>query len=212
MAAMNCQPNAARLAAKRKRAVTIQPDHKDVVTELGLLAKKRSTRFLWDATDYTKSRGSTGDQEHLERVCMVLLVLVKHARNGYPCHKGLRAILIALDIQYNMFDLADVSKRFSTANHAADTWRCMLRHCIELKRSGRTITHEGLSSVIDALVDDHDDTGPQIQAQQPDVELNQDGFHAIDDPPPEADVVRPSVSLSLKILRPSLCLRLRPKI
>ena len=104
-------------------------------------------------------------------------------------HKGLRAILIALDIQYNIFDLADVSKRFSIANHAADTWRCMLRHCIELKRSGRTIAHEGLSSVIDALVDDHDDAGPQIQAQQPDVELNQDGFPVIDDPPPEADVV-----------------------
>ena len=98
----------------------MQPDHREVVKELGPVAKKRNNAFQWDATDYTNSRGNAGDQEHLERVCQVLLILVKHARNGYLRHKGLCATLMSLDLEHNVFDLADASKRFSVANRVAD--------------------------------------------------------------------------------------------
>ena len=98
----------------------MHPGHREVVKELGPVAKKRNNAFQWDATDYTNSRGNAGDQEHLERVCQVLLILVKHARNGYLRHKGLCATLMSLDLEHNVFDLADASKRFSVANRVAD--------------------------------------------------------------------------------------------
>ena len=106
---------------KKQRSKTMHPDHETTLETLVPIAKKRKQKFEWDASDYSKTRGSTADIGHLALVAHVLWVLVQQARNGFPCQKKLRDILIELDLRENIFELADASTRFRRAFQIANS-------------------------------------------------------------------------------------------
>ena len=169
---------------RKKRARPMKLNLSAVITLLKPLAKKRTEKFRWDASDYSKKRGCSGDVEHLALVADILLILARAAPNGYPCHIDMRAILIKLDVDHNIFGLDDDSRRFTEANTAADVWRVMLKHCLALKKTGRPVADPILEHVIDTLREDEDLNNDGDEEDDNgvggEVELNDEGWAVLD--------------------------------
>ena len=150
----------------RMRSTQTKFDESQLYGEWSVMVlHSRSTEALWNGSDYSKTRSGGPDRDQLQKAAPKLLPLAKLGRNGYLCHISLRRVLEKLHDDFKVLDdckpgtsqekvieLASVPTS-QKANHAADAWRCMLKHVAQLKLNRKVPLHAGLKEVYDNLTD-----------------------------------------------------------
>ncbi len=118
---------------------------------LQTIAKLRNPGFLWDGTNYDAlGRNLNPSLGGLSLHSAVLGPLLDVAPTGFPAHSTLRATLVTLHSDYNIFGDVPARLVYKTAQEAADHWRIMCRHCYELKKKPN---HANMPEDVRVLVD-----------------------------------------------------------
>ena len=141
----------------RSCSVGINEDglYKDLVD---LASSKKKAKYRWDGKHYSKPTRSLGpDKAELDNSSPVLLALTNHAQNGFPRINGIRNVWQALDNEFEMMETKNCPttgqpiSQFNACQRAADIWKTMLRHCVDLKCADTRVPFAGLQEVLDAL-------------------------------------------------------------
>ena len=125
------------------RAKTSYPKLYDLYcdAEAIILSHKEGLKFSWDGACYSKSsRNCRPDPFSLVDHAVFLEVLAKHAPTGYPSWATLKVLFVQLHKYYQIFEeasksLGDAFNEEEVAGEAADQWRLMLKHCLEIAGS-----------------------------------------------------------------------------
>ena len=84
-----------------------------------------------------------------------LLSLIQQAPNGYPCKHAIKNVLMMLHNETKMLKLthAEVNKNctlMEKCEKAAEVWKVMAKHCIDLKLQGKPVGGK-LQCVVDII-------------------------------------------------------------
>ena len=83
---------------RKQRPRTFHINVERAANKLTTLAKLRTCRFQWDASDYDKPKRSFGPcKAALANAAEMLAVLIYEAPNGYPSLQTVRNLLMKLD-------------------------------------------------------------------------------------------------------------------
>ena len=148
---------------RKTRAKVYKINQLELRKDLEPFAQLRKTKWAWDGSHYAKLARSLGaDPLTLALGAVILMVLLQHAPNGFPQHCGLRSVLTDLHMEYDLFYVGPKSDLFEVANNVSNAWRTMLRHCVELKKAGRTVASRELTEVLDKVVVDYTLEAPAV--------------------------------------------------
>ena len=87
----------------RYRSPQITINERQLYSDLAKLASDDTVAFQWDGSHYPKSSKGTGaDRDAMSISVPVLEALVAAARSGFPCAKGVRRVLAALDQEFGI--------------------------------------------------------------------------------------------------------------
>ena len=147
-------------AGARYRSPQISIDERQLYSDLAVLASDGGTlktvAWQWDGSHYPKSsKGSGADRDAMTISVPVLEALVAAARSGFPCAKGVRRVLAALDQECGILKTSkDADKgQLQLTITATDNWKRMLADMVFFKRSSISVANPQLQAVIDSIVD-----------------------------------------------------------
>ena len=152
---------------KRHRTGVTVLNHTQLIDKWAARAKQRFPPFDWERRKYMKGRGSTADIQQLEEAASHLGDLASLCTSGFAQQKALDNILTSLHADYQILSRPDdklvhgvpVDAKGDEVNYAtrssdaAELWRIMLGHVLNLKRSTRKGGSEGLRRAMDCLAD-----------------------------------------------------------
>ena len=91
------------------------------------------------------------DRRGLELHAEPLVQLFQVAPNGFPCHRGVREALLALNAELKIFSCEE-RYAFKVSNEAADVWRVMAKDTRNLKKRMSTPSILGLAQPLQQLL------------------------------------------------------------
>ena len=180
---------------KKFRAKWMPVDEEALANKLRPLAekKKSSISWKWGGTHFgATAAGPGGDRVALANSVDVLFPIATEARNGYPCLKGLRSCLFALDVDLDIMEnkQSELNPKGTTPDNAcllaAVAWKDAMRQVLVLRKSEVRVADVRLQALIDYLI--------------PSVEEKQDESVAAEAP---ADIMSASGSTGSGIARSS---------
>ena len=98
----------------------------------------RRVAWRWDGLHYSKPVRSLGPElSELDQSGDVFLILVRHAKNGFPHIVDLRNVLLSLHSEFKFFESKENNDfdAYACAQKSADIWKTMLRHCVDIKKT-----------------------------------------------------------------------------
>ena len=158
MAAADAKTKVKGKAQPRQRSKTSYPKLYDLYTDLEPLAEAQDDKVAWDGTSYSKStRNCRPDPFSLMDHSAILEVLAKHSPTGYPSYAILKSCFVQLSKLHDIFApnkkaMGDLFDEGEVAGDAADQWRLMMRHLLEIKL-GPTKVPSKLEHASNYLVD-----------------------------------------------------------
>ena len=144
---------------KRFRSCSVAV-HEDGLYEdlVDLASSKKKQKYRWDGKHYSKPTRSLGpDKAELDNSSPVLLKQAKRAQNGFPRINGIRNVWQTLDNEFEMMETklchttGQAIGQFHACQRAADIWKTMLRHCVDLRCAEARVPFPGLQEVLDEL-------------------------------------------------------------
>ena len=97
------------------------------------------------------NRSMGTDRRGLELHAEPLVQLFQVAPNGFPCHRGVREALLALNAELKIFSCEE-RYAFKVSNEAADVWRVMAKDTRNLKKRMSTASILGLALPLQHLL------------------------------------------------------------
>ena len=97
------------------------------------------------------NRSMGTDRRGLELHAEPLVQLFQVAPNGFPCHRGVREALLALNAELKIFTCEE-RYAFKVSNEAADVWRVMAKDTRNLKKRMSTASILGLAQPLQQLL------------------------------------------------------------
>ena len=84
-----------------------------------------------------------------------LLPLMQQAPNGYPCKNAIKTVLMQLHKEFDILKLTQTETQknysiFEKCEKAADAWKVMAKHCLDLKHAGKPVGGN-LQAVLDIM-------------------------------------------------------------
>ena len=140
---------------KRSRTRNDPIDLVNFCDGLAELAKLRTPGFDWDLRAYGKSRRSQGpDRDGLMYYERLLEQVLRFAPRGFPSHVQLREAWMWLQKEHHVMACDVASSIESWADKAAETIRLMLKHLVDIRRSGTPYLSPGLAKLVGMISDD----------------------------------------------------------
>jgi hypothetical protein len=170
--------------SKRPRSSNDRFDKTSLVADLKILEDDCVMGSInWSGKGYSKERRSQGpDREGLAQYSPVLKVLFKHCPHGLPSHVALKEVLSQMHKDYDIFTSTPDAQR--EANIAADIWRIMLAHTVQLSKlkENRTACPE-LNKLLDMLAHrgDNEQDNETLNKMFDDLEAQELGFGKSDE-------------------------------
>lgn len=121
-------------SARRPRPLTATFDADSLLLNWRTLARLRDPGFSWLGDSYQSTHRGAPDEASLAEHAEPLKHLLLLASSGFPSHPVLVQVLLDLNEQYKILNVADIFAR-RTATLAAEGWRTMCKHCYQLKAS-----------------------------------------------------------------------------
>ena len=127
----------------RYRSPQIAIDERQLYSDLAALASRTEpSPWQWDGSHYPKSsKGSGADRDAMHLSVAVLTALVAAAKSGFPCAKGLRRVLAALDQEFGIMKTSKDADngQLQLTIIATDNWKRMLADMVHFKRNSISV-------------------------------------------------------------------------